>query len=174
MIVGLVIARLNSQMPARVQLKQILVMGFIVSLTGLLWVFALPIENNPTAIFERLFFPIFIAYPAGALLLGTLLAHEYKRLDLIKIVADSKGQLQAILDHTPAVIYVKDTMHRYALVNHRYEQFFNISLTNIIGKADAAVFSLTFAEHFGLNDQRAIEYNETIETEETINYPAAS
>lgn len=46
----------------------------------------------------------------------------------------SQKQLQAILDGTPSLIYVKDREGRYLLVNRKFESFFALPREKLIGK----------------------------------------
>jgi PAS domain-containing protein len=45
--------------------------------------------------------------------------------------------LQAIIDNTAAVIFVKDLQGRYMMVNRRYCELFHVTEADIVGKSDA-------------------------------------
>lgn len=45
-------------------------------------------------------------------------------------------RLQAIMDHTPSMIWVKDLMGRYLLVNRQVEEVFNLPAAYITGQTD--------------------------------------
>jgi GAF domain-containing protein len=53
------------------------------------------------------------------------LATQHKRAELARV--ESEQRLQAILDNSAAVIFVKDLQGRYLLVNRRYEEVFHIT-----------------------------------------------
>ncbi|MGL4621889.1 MAG: CBS domain-containing protein, partial [Chroococcidiopsis sp.] len=78
----------------------------------------------------------------------------------------SEAQLQAILDNTQAVIYLKDKQGRYLLINRRYEQVFNLDREKVKGKTDLDIFPKEIAEGFQANDRQVIEERKPLELEE--------
>ncbi len=48
-------------------------------------------------------------------------------------------RLQAIIDNSPALIFVKDVEHRYVLVNRRWQELFQVSADEAIGHRSADV-----------------------------------
>lgn len=78
----------------------------------------------------------------------------------------SQEQLQAILDYSPAVIYLIDTQHQYKLINRKFESLFNISLAEIIGKSLYEVWTPEVAETFISNNQQVIDRRMPLEVEE--------
>ena len=48
-------------------------------------------------------------------------------------------RLQAIIDNSPALIFVKDVEHRYVLVNRRWQELFEVSADEAIGRRSADV-----------------------------------
>jgi PAS domain S-box-containing protein len=66
-------------------------------------------------------------------------------------------RLQAILDHSPAVIYVKDLEGRYLLTNLRYEALFHLAPGQARGKTDFDLFPREIARVFRANDLRIHE-----------------
>ncbi len=79
---------------------------------------------------------------------------------------ESREQLQAIMDNTTAVIYLKDIESRYILVNNQFEKLFKISNKDLIGKTDHDIFPKKMADAFKENDKKAIENRGPIEIEE--------
>jgi PAS domain S-box-containing protein len=79
---------------------------------------------------------------------------------------ESEQRLQAILDNTSAVIYVKDLAGLYVLVNRRYEELFHRASSEIIGQTDHAVFPREVADAFQANDRRVLEADAELELEE--------
>jgi PAS domain S-box-containing protein len=80
-----------------------------------------------------------------------------------------KGEerLQAILDGTSAVVYVKDRKGRYLIINRQYEELFHISRNQISGKTDLEIFPKEAADAFRANDRKALEAGVPLEFEET-------
>ncbi len=80
---------------------------------------------------------------------------------------ESEGRLSAILRHTPVIIYLKDTQGRFTLVNHAFEQAFDVSQTDIIGKTSYdLVLEARAAEHQA-HDEQVIQTGRPLEFEET-------
>jgi len=82
----------------------------------------------------------------------------------------SEGRLQAIIDNTSAVIYLKDAQGRYLLINRRYEELFNIT-QQIIGKTDADIFPSDIVAKLQANDQQVIDSGQSLEFEEVVPQP---
>jgi len=74
----------------------------------------------------------------------------------------------AILDNTPAPIYLKDADFRYLLVNKQYELLSQATLHEIKGKSDFDIFPTAVAELFRSQDEAVLEQNRPLEFEETI------
>jgi len=81
---------------------------------------------------------------------------------------ESRELLQAILDNTTAVIYVKDTEGRYLLINHRYEELFHTSKEGILGKLDRDIFPEPAAAAFRANDLAVLQAARPLEFEEKV------
>lgn len=78
----------------------------------------------------------------------------------------SEARLQAILDNTTAVIYLKDTEGRYILVNRQFEELFHISREQVVAKTDYDLFPRMMAEAFQANDRRVLETRTPLQFEE--------
>jgi len=78
----------------------------------------------------------------------------------------SRRQLQAIIDNSTTVIYLKDRNGKYLLVNKRFVDLFHISKEEMMGKTDYDIFSKEMADAFRANDQRVLESRVPIEFEE--------
>jgi len=81
-------------------------------------------------------------------------------------VLDSQELLQAILDHTTAVVYVKDLAGRYLLVNRRYEALFHLEPRGAQGKTDDELHPPDIASAFRDNDRKILEIGHPVEFEE--------
>ncbi|MBI1783909.1 PAS domain S-box protein, partial [Candidatus Sumerlaeota bacterium] len=78
----------------------------------------------------------------------------------------SEQRLQAILDNSPAVIFLKDLEGRYLLVNRQFELIFHRNRADILGKSDQEIFPGEFGEDFRKNDRMVIEVGHAVEFEE--------
>jgi PAS domain S-box-containing protein len=81
-------------------------------------------------------------------------------------VRASQALLQAISDHSHAVIYVKDLSGRYLMVNRRFSELFHIDIDSIVGRTDYDVFSREAANAFRAMDERAVTAGAAITEEE--------
>ncbi|MEO5356317.1 MAG: response regulator [Nitrospirae bacterium YQR-1] len=99
-----------------------------------------------------------------------IFVHALQRRRTDDAVRESWERLQAIVDNAQAVIYLKDKNGRYMMVNRRYEEIFNKSKEDVLGKADNDIFDESYGEPFHINDLEVIESGNPIETEETIHH----
>ncbi len=83
---------------------------------------------------------------------------------------ESQERLQAIIDNSTAIIYLKDTLGRYILINRQYETLFNISKECIIDKTDYDIFPKEIADAFQRNDGKVLETEHPLEFEEIVQY----
>ena len=81
---------------------------------------------------------------------------------------ESRENLQAILDYTTAVIYVKDREGRFTLVNRRFEELFDLSKEEILGRTDHDLSPLEVAEDYRRNDLEVLRSGTPLEAEETV------
>lgn len=71
-----------------------------------------------------------------------------------KKLSDNQKLLKAILDNSPALIYLKDVDHRYTLVNKAWENIMSMSAGDAIGKTDHQILNKELADQFNANDNR--------------------
>jgi PAS domain S-box-containing protein len=81
-------------------------------------------------------------------------------------VQESEGRLQAILDGSSAVIYVKDLQGKYLLINQQYESLFDVDRESVKGKTDYDIFPKEIADAFRKNDQMVLEVGRPLQSEE--------
>ena len=99
--------------------------------------------------------------------LGALLGTFSTRLrTTYEIVLRREQQLQAILDNSTAIIYLKDREGRYLLVNRKFEVLFKVRGSDVIGKTDRDLFPAYMADAFRANDRRVLKEDASLETEE--------
>lgn len=80
----------------------------------------------------------------------------------------SQQRLQSILDHTSAVIYMKDAQGRYLLVNRQFQQLFRLTQEQIVGKTDFDVFAPAVAAALRANDLAALASDTPLQFEEQL------
>ncbi len=81
---------------------------------------------------------------------------------------ESQQRLQAILDNSFAIIYLKDAQGRYLLVNRRYETLFHRERNTVLGKTDHDIFPKLMADAFQANDGRALKSRDAVTIEEIV------
>jgi PAS domain S-box-containing protein len=101
---------------------------------------------------------------ASAIAAHVALATEHKRAEIAR--ARSEHRLQAILDNSSSVIFLKDLEGRYLLVNRRYEELFHVTKTNVLGRTDYDLFPIEMADRFQANDRAALAAGKPIAIEE--------
>ncbi len=82
----------------------------------------------------------------------------------------SEARLQAILDHSPAVIFLKNLRGRYLLVNRQFEKLFGLRREQIVGRTDQDLFSRDQADAFRANDRAVLRAGQPLEFEESARY----
>lgn len=80
----------------------------------------------------------------------------------------SEARLQAILDHSPAAISLKDTRGHYLLSNRRFQQLLRLSREDIVGKSPHDLFPAETATMLLDQDQKALTTLAPVEFEETL------
>ncbi len=80
----------------------------------------------------------------------------------------SQQFLQAILDRSTAVIFVKDANGRYLLANRRFLELFGCSEETLIGGTDFDVFPRELAEGYRLDDRMVLESAQPRELEDSV------
>jgi PAS domain S-box-containing protein len=80
--------------------------------------------------------------------------------------ASAQALLKAIIDNSPAIIYVKDIQGRYLMVNRRYTDVFHLASEAVIGKTDHEVFPKAAADAFRAMDERVTVYGKALTEEE--------
>ncbi|NDV91503.1 EAL domain-containing protein [Alteromonas sp. 345S023] len=87
-----------------------------------------------------------------------VLAHER--------IEKSQEQLLSIMNNSLAVIALKDNAGRYEFVNSRFEEVFDLSAEDVVGKTDLQIFERELAKQFrdkDLDTMRALSPVETVD-----------
>lgn len=74
---------------------------------------------------------------------------------------------QAMLRHSPAVVFLKDAAGRYLLVNPQFERSFGIAAAAVIGRCDAEIFPPEQAGRMRAIGERVLASGQAEMTEET-------
>lgn len=101
---------------------------------------------------------------------------EQKRLQLdMQEMENNKKQyqllLQAIMDYSPSLIFIKDTESKYLIINKKFEDIFGLAGKDVIGRDDFAFNDVESAERFHRDDRWVMENKQekkTIQVLDTI------
>jgi PAS domain S-box-containing protein len=86
-------------------------------------------------------------------------------------------RIQAILDNTPLIIYIKDLNGRYTLVNKQFKEVFKVTDEQVIGKTVAELNGETHAQTQGIvsryedADLEVIKTGASVELEDVLKLP---
>ncbi|MFL5338812.1 MAG: response regulator, partial [Gemmataceae bacterium] len=79
---------------------------------------------------------------------------------------ESEARLQAFLDNSPAVIYMKHRDGRYITVNRQFEKLFHFTREQVFGKTDHDLWARDLADLYRTNDLAVLESAAPMENEE--------
>jgi PAS domain S-box-containing protein len=85
-----------------------------------------------------------------------------------KALEKSEALLQAILDYSTAMIYIKDVDGKYLLTNRHFDNLFHLTKEQITGKTDSEIFPQDKAAVLRENDQKVLESSSPLTIEEII------
>jgi PAS domain S-box-containing protein len=110
------------------------------------------------------------AFTASDLELTELLVRHveeaFDRLDREREHRRTREQLEAILDNTTAMVYIKDADGRYEFANERFREALDVPNDDVLGRTDEELQDEQVAAAVRANDRRAIDAGESIEVEE--------
>ena len=89
-------------------------------------------------------------------------------IELSSVDSSVASLIEALLDHTSSVIYVKDCDFKYLLINRQFETLFHFSRTKILGLSDYDVFPKEQADAFRKNDRSVLESGTPLQCEEVV------
>jgi PAS domain S-box-containing protein len=103
----------------------------------------------------------------GMILVFNDVTEQYR---LRELATKNKRDLQAIMDYSPAVIYVKDLKGHYIFINRQFEMLFHVERESFFGKTDYDFLPKNIADGLRKNDQNIIESQQAIEKEEIVKH----
>lgn len=83
-------------------------------------------------------------------------------------LVQNQERLQAILDNTTSLIYIKDLEGRYVLINRQFKEVLNVTESEVIGKTDLDFASENQAKRYRETDEMVIKTRKPQELEEII------
>lgn len=106
----------------------------------------------------------------SALLAGLVLSILHTRVEGQEKLQDSFNLLQAIVEGTSDMVFVKDARGRYIMINSVGARLFGKSRDEIRGKLDLDLLPDSEARQFGANDRKAMSQGVLVNSEETLNF----
>lgn len=109
--------------------------------------------------------------PAGGKNLLTIILRDItERMRAEEELRESEARLQAILDNSPGMVFLKDVEGRYLHVNRQFERMFHMTHEQVMGKTDEAIFDPEQAALFRANDLEVLRTGVPLEFEEVAMY----
>ncbi|MCK5276386.1 MAG: PAS domain S-box protein [Alphaproteobacteria bacterium] len=102
---------------------------------------------------------------------GVRAAAELERCHAETMLRESEERLRAVLDNSPAHIFMKDRDGHYILVNRQFEESHIASGGAIRGKTAHDIYPKEVADVIRRNDLEVLEKNAAVEFEEVIPHP---
>lgn len=98
----------------------------------------------------------------SAAIIFVLMWREIRRIHAAEsALNDQKSLLNAVLENSPAIVYLKDTEGRYIYVNNRFCELVHTDRTEILGKTDPEVFPPSQAGEYQRNDREVLDSKTT-------------
>lgn len=80
----------------------------------------------------------------------------------------NEAQLEALIENTPAIVFMKDPDGRYVLVNRHFAQTFNLRREDLVGKTAGDIFPPDIADALRASDRRVLAAGVPQELEEIL------
>ena len=87
---------------------------------------------------------------------------------LREAIAKSKNNLQAIMDNSPSIIYVKDVQGDFIFINQQFEEILHVSSEEIIGNSGSQLLPKDFYEHIIQKEKAVFSSGTSLDSEEEI------
>jgi PAS domain S-box-containing protein len=87
-----------------------------------------------------------------------------------KKIREGEIRLQAFMDNSPSVMFIKDREGRYIHANKQFQKSFGLTEQQVIGKTDHEIFPRELASQYRADDRKVLENGTTREFEETARY----
>ncbi|MEO8602170.1 MAG: PAS domain-containing protein [bacterium] len=95
-------------------------------------------------------------------------ALEARVRDRTRELERAQQTLLDVLDHSTAVIYLKDLDGRYLRINRYFERLFKLNNADVVGHTNAGVFPPAVAEPLRQNDLQVLRTGESLHVEEFV------
>ena len=87
-----------------------------------------------------------------------------------QLLEDERKRLRTLIETIPDLVCLKDTDGKYLLCNPKYERYFGVKESDIIGKSDFDFVPSELAQFFRQKDKEALDANQPLTYIEWITY----
>ncbi|ADC61644.1 response regulator [Allochromatium vinosum] len=153
----------------RIDVWTLALFGLLVHVLALAWIPLLPSDWRQNVL-EQIAVPYLTVLPLLMVVLGLLLQSQEQRVDGERALAHERAFLATLVRTIPDLVWLKDPKGVYLACNQRFERFFGVTQTEIIGRTDRDFLPEHEADFFRQYDLKAIEAGGPCTNEETITF----
>jgi PAS domain S-box-containing protein len=140
---------------------------------GLRGAFGFPILDNENVLGVMIFRSKYVQQINVELLdkmmnIGSQMGQFVRRKQADLELKQLQERLQAVMDNSATLIFIKDAAGHFQFVNRQFERLFNITSAQIQGKTDRDLFPSEIADVVRQNDLKVLTDGVPLEIEETI------
>ena len=121
-------------------------------------------EMDPTSLVVSIKFPVFDA-DGEVELIGSIASDISAQQQVEAALRDAQARFQAIMDHAPFDVTLKDLEGRYLFVNRAFERDHNVDAADVIGKTLGHLYPAEYSEVFEAIDREVLARGESIQRE---------
>ncbi len=164
-LLGVIFHRITRNHPDRLTPLNLYLFGVVIHLLMLAWMLSLP-GGEALKVLRAIALPVLLLLPLATMLVGWVLLDQEAQHAAEAGVRESECRLRAIVENSPALIFVKDLNGRYLEVNRRFEQEFALSRDAILDRTDLDIFPREQAEAFRAHDAVVLQQGKPLLFEE--------
>ncbi len=121
-------------------------------------------ENDPTSLVVSIKFPVFDA-EGEVELIGSISSDISAQQQAEAALRDAQARFQAIMDHAPFDVTLKDLDGRYLFVNRAFERDHKVKTADILGRTLGHIYPPEYADVFEAIDREVLARGESIQRE---------
>jgi len=99
---------------------------------------------------------------------------QLERREFERKLAEEDSRFHAILDNSPAFIFLKDTQGRYRLLNRAALQLHGLDREQVLGKTDYDLFPRETADRLVADDRKVLRERAPLEREQVLTFQGVS